>query len=148
MTHSAEPRGLRRGASACPAYRAAQQPVPRGQGQHPARRIPARLGKEGRVQQGGQPPRRAVQLHPGQHVAVTGRAPSGWPRSHDRRCGHDVTPACSRGLGTASTAARSRAGSGCRYTCDDDTEACPSRSATTLMPHPASAALLPKACRS
>ena len=56
--------------------------------------------------------------------------------------------ACSRGLGTASTAARSRAGSGCSYTCEEDTEAWPSRSATTSMPHPASATLLPNACRS
>jgi hypothetical protein len=148
MTHSAEPCVFRCGAPASPAYRAAQQPVPGRQGQHPARRIPAGLGKEGRVQQGGQPLRWAIQLHPGQHLAILGRAPSGRQRSHGRRCGHDVTPARSRGLGTASTAARSRPGSGCRYTCDDDTEAWPSRSATTSMPHPASAALLPKACRS
>lgn len=69
-------------------------------------------------------------------------------RRHNHRQGrlrgaHRGAPACSRGLGTASTAARSRDGSGCTYTCDEVIEACPSRSATTSMPPPASARLLP-----
>ena len=104
-----------RGAPVDPAHRPAQQPVPGGQRQHPAGRVPACLGQERRIE----------------HPAPAGRpAHRAWPRPGRGRArarpahrsgiaarhatGHGVTPACSRGLGTASTAARSRAGSGCR----------------------------------
>src|SRR5665811_2083563 len=93
----------------------------------------------------GQARGRADQPHTSEHVIDAGRVGFG-DCGHRRRghaAGHRVTPACPSGLGTESTAARSRPGSGCRYTCEDDTQACPSSLATTSIPHPASAAILP-----
>ena len=103
-----------------------------GQRQHPAHRVPAGLGEERRIQPVGQLRGRAGHGLPGQHVAeldrVNGRCrrPPGRSQGRCGRAGHRVTPAtavCSRGLGTRSTAARNRPGSGCRYTCDEDTDA-------------------------
>jgi hypothetical protein len=108
--------------------------------------IPSALGQEPRVDEPGQPccpplEDTVVTKHVRYHTAGRCHRPSDWH-------GHRVTPACSRGLGTASTAARSRDGSGCTYTAEEDTDACPSRSATTSIPDPASARLLPQAWRS
>ena len=146
----AGPGAMRGGiAAARPAYHPAQQRMPGGQGQHPAAGIPPRPGQERLIQHRGQAGGRSLEQDPVQHAGeLAARTRGRGCRQRGRSAGHRVTPACSRGLGTASTAARSRPGSGCTYTCDDDTEAWPSRSATTSMPHPASAALLPKACRS
>ena len=114
----AQPAGLRalRGGRAAigPAQRAAQQRMAGGQGQHPAGRIPARLGQERRVQHPGQPGGRPVQHHPGQHMPELPRRRPARRSGGQARCrAHRGTPYCSRGLGTPSTAARSRPGSGC-----------------------------------
>ena len=129
-----------------------QQRMRGRQREHPAHRIPAGLGQEHRIKPGGQLRGCAGDSLPGKQVVeLGGHRARARRQGRCGRAGHRVTPTtavCSRGLGTRSTAARSRLESGCRYTCAEDTEACPSRSATTSMPHPASATLLPKACRS
>ena len=112
--------------------------------------LPSAFGHEPRVDKPGQPCRPLVDdplvaEHVRHHLASR---PAQLASPCHHRAAHRPTPACSRGLGTASTAARSRAGSGCTYTFDEDTAACPSRSATTSIPVPASARLLPQACRS
>jgi hypothetical protein len=124
----------------------AHQKMISGWGQDPTRAIPSTLSQKPWVDKPSQPCHPPVDgtvdtEHVRYHTAGRSHRPSD---CH----GHRVTPACSRGLGTASTAARSRDGSGCTYTCDEDTDACPSRSATTSIPDPASARLLPQACRS
>jgi hypothetical protein len=107
--------------SAHPAQCPAQQRMGRRQRQHPGRRIPAGLDEEPRIQQAGQARGPAGQRHPGECVIGPDRVRGHCRRG--RRAGHRVTPTCWRGLGAKSTAARSRAGSGCRYTCAEDTEA-------------------------
>ncbi len=122
-THAGQGLGGR-GASIDPAHRPAQQPVPGRQRQHPAARVPSRFSQERRIDLICQPGGPPVEHDPGQDdsklpagagimapAACPGRLRSG---ELERGTGHDVTPACSRGLGTASTAARNRAGSGCR----------------------------------
>jgi hypothetical protein len=90
------------------------QPVLGFRGQQPSRRIPPGLRQEPRVQQGGQPRRPRPR---GSAVAQHRRlgSPCRLLRGGRQRGGgaHRRSPASSRGLGTASTAARSRAGSGC-----------------------------------
>ena len=119
VTHPAEARVLRRGASAGPAYRAAQQRCPAG-------RDSTRLAGSQPASERNAGSSRAASRWPGRPAAPRparghARPRPPWPPagSHGRTLRSDVAPACSRGLGTASTAARSRAGSGCRYTCDE-----------------------------
>ena len=84
---------------------------------------PASVRKR-RIQPAGQLRGRPGQCHPGQHVLEPDRFRRRIDSRRRGRAGHRVTPAaCSRGLGTRSTAARNRPGSGCRYTCEEDTEA-------------------------
>ena len=68
---------------------------------------------------------RVADIDVAEHVrgALTG-GPGRQPgrRQDRRRAGHRLTPACSRGPDTASTAARRRDGSGWEYTSEDDTE--------------------------
>ncbi len=94
------------------------EPVPSRGRQHPGHRVPSGPGQEPRIQQGGEPDHGRL----GDDTARTQHHRRGRPRRDVRggtqraasrtRRGHRVTPASSRGLGTASTAARSRAGSG------------------------------------
>ena len=101
------------GAALDPAQRAAQQRMLRGQRQHPNRRVPPGLGEKRRIQQAGQLSGRAREHRRVQHQRELPPALGARPRRQQRGA-HRVAPACSRGLGTISTAARSRAGSGCR----------------------------------
>ena len=109
------------------ADRPAQQTVISTRRQGPGRRIPSRVGEEPRLDQPGHTGGRVVaQVTVAEHV----RRHRHRGRPHRRRRGrgrkqrgHEVTPVCTRGLGTASTAARSRAGSGCTYTCVEHGEA-------------------------
>ena len=79
--------------------------------QNPPARVPSSFGQECRIDQPGQPGRLLIGQAPAaEHVAD--RAWRHYRRRPGHRRGHEVTPASSRGLGTASTAARSRAGSG------------------------------------
>ena len=90
------------------------------QRQHPGLRVPAGLGQEARVQGSGQPRGLAGQDDAAEHAAecpAGDRAQDQRERGAARRGGHGITV---RGLGTRSTASRSRAGSGCRYTCVED----------------------------
>ncbi len=101
------------GASFGPAYLTAQQPMLRGQEQDPRCRIPPCLLQHGAVQHPGQACGRAVQDDPVQHMRELGRCPGGRARPGRCRGGHRLPPSRSRGLGTASTAARSREAPGC-----------------------------------
>ena len=94
------------------------QPVLGFRGQQPCRRIPAGLRQEPGVQQGCQ------RRRPLPRSSGTGSQHRRQGRilrllrgdrhdAHDGRGAHRGSPASSRGLGTASTAARSLAGSGC-----------------------------------
>ena len=95
--------------------------------QHPAGRVPSGSGQERRIdllrQPGGlpiedDPGQDAAELAAGTGTGITALLTAGpgnlWHRQPEHGTGHDVNPASSRGLGTASTAARSRAESGCR----------------------------------
>ena len=95
------------------------EPVPSRGRQHPGLRVPAGISQEPWIQQAGEP--RDGRIARG--TALTQHRRQGGP-GRVMRCGsqdaadgafgaHRVTPASSRGDGTASTAARSRAGSGC-----------------------------------
>jgi len=110
---AAHPAASMRSASAPadPAHLPAQQLVAGRRGQHPGDRIPPRPGQERRLQQHGQPAGRAVQDNPGQHIGEL-LPGDGRQRPRPRCCAHGRSPAGTRGLGTASTAARSRPGSG------------------------------------
>ena len=95
----------------------------RGRGQDLTSSIPSAFDHKPRLDEPGQPRRLLVDdtvaaEHMRHHLA--GRRLN---NPHRRRAAHLLTPACSRGLGTASTAARSLPGSGCTYTADEDTEA-------------------------
>ena len=104
------------GASFCPAHLAAQQPVLRGQEQDPRRRIPPGLFQQSAVEHPGQAGGCAVQDDPVQHMRELAGCPGGRGRLGKCCGGHWLPPSCSRGLGTASTAARSREELGCTYT--------------------------------
>ncbi len=91
-----------------------QQPVPGRRGDHADREIPADLGQERRLQAGGE--------HAGgtlRHQAAQRPGPPGPEGKNLGGCGHGAHgrghrgTASARGLGTRSTASRSRAGSGC-----------------------------------
>jgi len=84
----------------------AQQRMPRWQREHPAAGIPAGFGQESRIDRPHQPGNDGTSI----------RARSACSRLPPHRRAHHASPAASRGLGTRSTAARSRAGSGCKYT--------------------------------
>ena len=108
----ADPRRCRRGCRTArrAADRASQQRMLRRERQHRTRRVPAGLGEERGIDHQGD--RRSVPIDPcvGEHVR-----PAGDDRARRHRLGaHRSVPASSRGLGTRSTASRSRAGSGCR----------------------------------
>lgn len=94
------------------AYLAAHQPVLRGQEQDPRRWVPPGLGQQVAVERSGQPGGRAVQDGPGQHLRKLGGGAAGRERNGQCRGGHRLSPACQRGLGTASTASRNREESG------------------------------------
>ena len=104
------------GASFGPAHLAAQQPMLRGQEQDPRRRIPPGLFQQCAVEHPGQAGGCAVQDDPVQHMRELAGCPGGRGRLGQCRGGHRLPPSCSRGLGTASTAARSREEPGCTYT--------------------------------
>jgi hypothetical protein len=94
----------------------AEEPVLGRRSPHPCHRVPARLDQELRLdprgQRGDLPDKRDADQHMRKlHPRGICRA-SCDGRGIER--GHRSAPACSRGLGTASTAARSRDGSGCR----------------------------------
>jgi hypothetical protein len=101
-------------ASFHPAHLPAQQPVLRGQVQHPHRGIPSGLLQQSSIQHLGQVRGRTAEGDPAQHVRELAGFLGGRDRRGQRRGGHRLAPVCSRGLGTASTAARSRDESGCR----------------------------------
>ena len=91
------------------------EPVPSRGRQHPRLRVPSGISQEPWIQQAREP--RDGRVDRG--TALTQHRRRGGP-GRAARCGsksalspHRVTPASSRGDGTASTAARSRAGSGC-----------------------------------
>ena len=104
------------GASLGPAHLPAQQPVPGGQMQDPRRGIPPRLFQQAAVEHRGQARGCAVQEDPLEHMRELPGSPGGRLRPGQCRGGHRSSPARSRGLGTASTAARSREEPGCTYT--------------------------------
>ena len=122
--------------------------------QHPRGAVPPCLREERGIYQGSQPCcRRAGGSARAGHVpgaARPARQPGGGQDLHRGRSrgGHRASTAGRRGLGTRSTAARSRAGSGCRYTFVELSERCPIRSAISSVAPPASATLLPNVCRS
>ena len=101
-------------ASLDPAHRPAQQSMRRRQRQHPRPRIPPRLVQESAVEHRRQTRGRADQHDPVQHMRELAAVLLGRDSFSQPHGGHRVTSACSRGLGTASTAARSREESGCR----------------------------------
>ncbi len=101
-------------ASFHPAHLPAEQPMLRGQVQHPGHRIPSGLVKQSLVQRPGQVRGRATQGGPVQHMRELAGFLIARDRPGRRHGGHRLAPVCSRGLGTASTAARSRDASGCR----------------------------------
>ena len=83
-------------------------------GQHPPEGIPPGARQEQRIQRRRKPGGVALKERPGQHMAE--HAPLKGNRN--RGCGpggraHRSIPECTRGLATSSTAARSRASSGC-----------------------------------
>ncbi len=121
-----------------------QQRMPGRRGDHPCRRVPADPGKESRGQPGGKPGGGSF----GHRAGQSGSAGRSASRCGAHGRGHRGTAVPARGLSTLSTASRSRAGSGCTYTCDDAAETWPSRSAITSIPPPASATFEPKACLS
>ena len=109
-------------ASCDPALLPAQQPVTRRNLQYLQHRVPARTGEELLIKQASQAPRLRINVLSGCPAAEHIRQVPGLPygqatRRGQVRCdcqrGHRAGPAISRGLGTRSTAARSRAGSGC-----------------------------------
>ena len=82
---------------------APEQPVIRRQAQHQVHRIPSRFGQERGVEAGGEvDPRECRPVGDGADQAGQHRRP------------HRTLPLIGRGLGTRSTASRSREGSGCR----------------------------------
>jgi len=126
-------------AARCPADRPAKQRMLCRECQDPGLRVPAGLGQEHRLDPVCEHSRRRTRRHPAENTARIGRLR--YPR-HDQpgRPGraHGFAPARSRGEGTASTAARSRPGSGCAYTCVEDALAWPSRSCASSRVPPAS----------
>lgn len=122
-TRPADPSARRRGGptSLRPAHRTAQQRMLRRAGQHQSRRVPSRFDNEGRIQRSGQRSRSSRHGLRGEDMRRL------WAQRCDRdgaRGGaHRPVPVCCRGLATRSMASRSRAGSGCRYTRDDDIDA-------------------------
>ena len=133
----------------------AQQRMPGIDRQHPGDRIPAGPGQERRVDPRGQHGRVLICRHrPRCAENIAGAARHVRPGSplhggcaHRLQHAHWSSPAVWRGLGTASTAARSRAGSGCAYTWVEVMLACPSRSCTSSSVPPASRTFEANACR-
>ena len=111
-TRAANPRPRRRGRrTVCgPADRPSQQRMPRMEHQHPTRRVPPGFGEERGVNHSAD--RRRMPIDP--RVDERMRPDSNHNRPHRFSGAHRSVPASPRGLGTRSTASRSRAGSGCR----------------------------------